>query len=396
MRMRMLESSLGESLRGAGENAYSDEKIHEIFLALTSTQEVERMSVILYVERMRKALEIAQRIDKKAGHHNASQGIQDAMQEVFHSDLSPEKKLEAIDNILHRLSQLKTNDKGLQEQLNSLSDLNKFQDEANGVLEMQLIEDQMTVETHREEAILISNTIKTDFPEMPEPDIQFLTQSVEAGRFELVSAMLKEGTVKKQLDGSYMGTVEGEMVSITERDGKVVAYLGHGSEHLFIPLTDPSAVGFDLARSEKIAKIIECDDLCAREDIRWALMDNPGDRVFMNKQEADKFQAIVQVVAGKQGSPVEPALRSLSLLRENRTVDGKYMNALKLCFNSWAPDSNFLQLVDVVTQRDLQALVKRWKKEETDRAESQTLNVYTLEQIREPEFLNDERVLQDS
>lgn len=377
--LRMLESSLGESLktaaklRGAGENAYSEDTIHDIFLGLTNSQEVERMTVTLYQDRMRVALEIDQKLGTK---------VSDKIQEVFRSDLPADEKLRTVDALLDRLAQIKTQDKDLQKQLEELGALNKTQDEANSALQIQLVEEHVKTESRKEETRATIDIINKNFPTMPEADIRLFSDGVQTGRFELVSAML-QGTLQKMPDGSYEGTVESEKVYIAQRDGKLVASLRYRTENISIPLTDPNAVGFDLARSVKIAKAMECDDLCAREDIRWALMDGPGDSAFMDERNAEKFQTMLHVIIGENGVPAEPALRSLSLLRENRTVDQKYVGALKRCFDAWAPNGNFRDLFNVITKKDLHALVDLWKAEEEGRVEeSQTLKVYTLEQIR--------------
>lgn len=378
--LRMLESSLAESLktaaqlRGADANEYSNEKVHEIFLSLTTSQEVERTTVILYQERMRVALEI----DQKLGTN-----VSGEIQKVIASNLPADEKLRTVDALLDRLAQIRTGDKDLQKKLDELGGLNNEQDAANSAFQIQLIEEHVKTESRAQEVRSTLDVINKNFPGMPEPDIRLFSSGVETGRFELVSAML-QGKVQKMPDGTYEGTVESEKVYIAERDGKIVAELRYQAQRISIPLTDPNAVGFDLARSEKIALETECDDIRAREDIRWALMDQPGDTQFMDERQAEKFQTILRVVIGERGAPAEHALRNLSLLRDNRTVDQKYMDAMKRCFDAWAPDGNFRDLFGVVTQNDLQALVGLWKSEEQDRVEeSQTLRVYSLEKIRE-------------
>ena len=407
--LMILESDLGKSLSTAAEkrgepDAYDAEKVHQIFLALTQSERVESMAGILYQERLKIALEI----DLKLGTD-----IYGKMQKIINSGLSPDQKLKSIDSLFDQLAHIHTEDKELQIKLDGLKSFNKTQDAANTALEMQLIEEKITVDTKKQDIKNTINAINANFPKMPEAGIKLFSDSVQDGRLGLVSAMLGGtvvamtgaamlstpesaeygssaiandmfgGDLKAMPDGSYKGKVEGETVILARKNGRITAYLQYGETKIPIPVTYPDAVGFDLARSEKIAMEMGSQEIRNRLDVRWAFMDHPEDSQFMDNRQAKKFREILHVVLRNSGADAEGALRKFSLLKENRTVNEKYVDALKRCFDVWAPEGNYEDLFPEIEETDLLKLVALWKHEEGNRVEeAATLRTYTLAEIR--------------
>jgi hypothetical protein len=377
--LRMLESQLGQSLNAAaqlrGAEPYSTERVHEIFLALTTSDQLERYAVILYEERLRVALQI----DRKLGTD-----VYGAVQKIFNTgSISPDQKLKKVDALLDELAKIKTQDQELQAKLDELKGFNAQQKETTAVLELQISEERLNLELRAQQVRTTIETINRNFATMPEDDIRLFSDHIEEGRYDLVNSMLEGGSVKKMPDGSYAGAVKGETVFIAQRNGKLAAFLKAGEREIPILRTEPNAVGFDLARSEKIAVGMGWEDVGRREDIRWYFLEKPGDGEFMDERQANKFQFLLYVIVGEKGTDASAALRSLSLLREDGSVHEKFVDALKATFDKWAPNRDYASLRSVVKPADLQTLVQLWQAEDLSRnEESQMLRIYTLEELR--------------
>lgn len=399
---RQMISKLQEDMRdsarmhGGDLSVYTAEVIERVFEQLTSSEEMERQSSILYQERISEALSLALHIDKIDSTQNAAEQIQSRIDAIFRKKIPPEQKVQQLDALINRLGKWEPDPKKLRI---SDDDLAQLHERKNKLIENKANIDhqgQATVTTRDQEELrkvtreLERQEINTRLqsPELKDLHLsvqekKLFEESVDSGCGGIVAEVVRDGQLERGRDGTFTGNIEGQPVVIAREGGRTIAYLQYRDERIHIAQTDPPAIGYDLARSQFIARTMGLMDVYNREDIRWASMVHPADEVYMPDREARRVKAMYRMLVRDGATSAEPALLRYHLLLRDRTVNIPYFKALIKNFDAWAGQGDYENLYSEVTPQVLEKLIALWKAEEQHRVlESQELRVYSLEEIK--------------
>ncbi len=375
---RTLQTSLndGAKARGAAEaEPYDDVAANKIFAALTTAEQVESYAYVLYQKRLLIVLEIDEQSNTK---------LSDRVRDILANNaLQPHEKLEEIDKLLHKIAHLHLKDINLQKMLAELNIINTLQDAADSAI--QMLKTEAGILFTAVVGAFVIGEISSHTENVPAADEPFINEQIAAGRGDLVKKMLEKKPLEKQPDGSYKGTIEGEDVYLAKRDGRLVAYLKEGSDEISIPLTTPNAVGFDLACGEKTMQHIGCTDVVQQEDLRWEMLDAPGDEEFMDREHEKQFHDLLRLILGREPGEAKSKLFRLGLLDDRGMLRQDCARALKKTLLLWSKQYGTLEGLEHTDRRPaIRKLIQTWDAEKLKNG-TPSFRPYALEDIQSDE-----------
>lgn len=384
-RIARLKDSLQEGLNATGQGSYDDAEIEKIFIALVSDRQLTHYEFFLKQVQIRTLLNM----DMKWGT-NVTEMID---QQLSLEHLSPQERLVRMQRILREVAQVQGPAEGVvklkqnlplqiaqqlpqwlqfQEQKQQkaagdfaiLKKLNLQQKKIANVKDagvtkkiLQTIFDNPVVST-------VTAAVATTAVFDGEPGNEgsaILYDHIDDGREALVGTMLDNPSELERTSDGYKGNVEGEVVHLVRRDGELSAFLEYDGQEIPIANTDPEAMGFDLARSKKIALQNKWADIANSRELRWLLMDEPADEMFMNDKQAMELTSLTKLILGKPQIEVKERLYDLRIVDGGGKVDWRYVvaykNSLKLLVGTGSLESLKLP------ERYFENLVQQWKED---------------------------------
>jgi len=374
---RSLQSKLNAAAasRGGSGDAYNVTTTERIIAGLTRSEQLDRHAYSLLQRRCVTALEI----DK-----NQKTDISGHIREIAtRTDIPTGERLNKIDAVLGEVEGVQSEDPEMKKKAGELKkDGDRAKAAQNGA-EVKKSEEKIDAQAKKEKT---AEKIKTQVPQfkaLPPKQQESVLGHVENGSGDMIQHILSETdfTTEETADGSFAARLEGETVFLDNTNGSMTAFIRAGDEKIPIPLTDPNATGFDIARGKK--EILErgWTDIADSEEIILAFIDQPHDESFANAEQIDKFGNLLQVIFKHTGVSGRKGLQYVGLMDDNGLFRKEYAGALKQTLERWAPDGNFDALARSVQPDDIRTLVGFWKRD-AGGGTSGSFRSYSLEEVK--------------
>ena len=328
-------------------NEFDTEKV---YAQLISSEQLEGYGYIVFQSRIL----LAMKIDNELGT-NIVESIEAEI--ARDNGLTPEQKLMKIDRLLDNIVKtVKAGDMGeLSEELKTsilkLDSLNSEQKVIDRMVEIaknnEILALGLSVMELGTATTLIASSQEEGevLEEVPQEKTEILTRHAEAGRSELVDRILTNKDAFEETEDGFKGELEGMEVFLEDRNGSLVAYTTQDEKEIPIPLTRPAAVGFDMARSEKISTERGWEDISQNPEIRRLFMENPGDEAFMTSEEGENFRHMLTLILGTEKSiDASVRLADLHVTNKQGTIDYRYAVALKTYISRKGSDYKDIKL----------------------------------------------------